>query len=340
MSQSQPQQQQQQNIELEEVKQQPQKHIEWGEDHVNILVEWADKALCYQWLHSKAHSAYYVSNTWFTIPVIIMSTVAGTANFAQDKFPESIRQYATMGIGAINLFSGILTTIQQYLKISELNEAHRVASIGWDKFYRNTKVELAKSPNERIPVQQMMKHCKEEFDRLMETSPSIDEYIIKEFMDTFSNTYNIANDNGKGRTQNNIKMPEICNNLETTRMSVFIPSASASANAAGGAAANQARNSVTGNDIQDAIKKMDLKTKQKQINQVIERFNKEKMRNPLAHEIMTELDNKIELDIIQSFLLYNAKQSKKNKKEMSSSKHLSIDIMSADEDDIEGALPL
>jgi hypothetical protein len=237
-----------------------------------------------------------------------------------------------MGIGAINLFSGILTTIQQYLKISELNEAHRVASIGWDKFYRNTKVELAKSPNERIPVQQMMKHCKEEFDRLMETSPSIDEYIIKEFMDTFSNTYNIANDNGTSRTQNNIKMPEICNNLETTRMSVFIPSAGANASA------TQARNSVTGNDLQDAIKKMDLKTKQKQINQVIERFNKEKLRNPLAHEIMTELDNKIELDVIQSFLLYNAKQSKKNKKEMSSSsKHLSIDIMSADEDDIEGA---
>ena len=45
-------------------------------------------------------------------------------------------------------------------------------------------------------------------------------YIIKEFMDTFSNTYNIANDNGNSRTQNNIKMPEICNNLETTRMSL------------------------------------------------------------------------------------------------------------------------
>ena len=32
-----------------------------------------------------------------------MSTVTGTANFAQDKFPDSIKQYATMGIGAINI---------------------------------------------------------------------------------------------------------------------------------------------------------------------------------------------------------------------------------------------
>ena len=31
-------------------------------------------------------------NTWFTIPVIIMSTLTGTANFAQDKFPDNYSQ--------------------------------------------------------------------------------------------------------------------------------------------------------------------------------------------------------------------------------------------------------
>jgi hypothetical protein len=291
-------------------------HIEWGEDHVNILVEWADKALCYRWLHSKAHAGYSISNTWYTIPVIIMSTLAGTANFAQDKFPESIRQYATMGIGAINLFSGILTTIQQYLKISELNEAHRVATIAWDKFYRNTKVELAKSPNERIPVVQMMKHCKEEFDRLMETSPPIAEDIIKEFMKTFSTSVEdtVSIEMAKRHNNfNNVKKPEICDALESTRMSVF----NTQKNTA------EKRTSVTGNDLQTAIKKMDLKHKQKKINSVIEKFNKEKHRDPLVEEIMSELDNKIELEIVESFLLYNAKKEKQN--------HISIDIMSDDE---------
>ena len=287
-------------------------HIDWGEDHINILVEWADKALCYRWLHSKAHAGYSVSNTWYTIPVIIMSTLAGTANFAQDKFPESIRQYATMGIGAINLFSGILTTIQQYLKISELNEAHRVATIAWDKFYRNTKVELAKSPNERIPVVQMIKHCKEEFDRLMETSPPIAEDIVKEFMKTFSTTSENAIDiemaTKKHNNFMNLKKPEICDSIESTRMSVFTPQKN-----------TDKKNSITGNDLNSAIKKMDLKNKQKKINNVIDKFNKEKHRDPLAEEIMSELDNKIELEIIESFLLYNAKKENKLN-------HLSIDI--------------
>ena len=295
-------------------------HIDWGEDHVNILVEWADKALCYRWLHSKAHNGYSSSNAWYTIPVIIMSTLAGTANFAQDKFPESIRQYATMGIGAINLFSGILTTIQQYLKISELNEAHRVATIAWDKFYRNTKVELAKSPNERIPVVQMIKHCKEEFDRLMETSPPIAEDIIKEFMKTFSTTADAVSVGVDGiemtKKHNdfvNLKKPEICDALESTRMSVFTPQKNTA----------EKRSSITGHDLKVAIKNMDLKHKQKKINSVIVKFNKEKHRDPLVEEIMSELDNKIELEIVQSFLLYNAKKDKKN--------HISIDIMSDDE---------
>ena len=51
-----------------------QQHVEWTRDHENILVEWADKAMCYRWLHSKAHQHYARSNMWFTIPVIIMST--------------------------------------------------------------------------------------------------------------------------------------------------------------------------------------------------------------------------------------------------------------------------
>ena len=53
-----------------------------------------------------------------------------------------------MIIGGVNIIAGIAITIQQFLKISELNEAHRVSSISWDKFHRKIKVEHAKSPTE------------------------------------------------------------------------------------------------------------------------------------------------------------------------------------------------
>ena len=53
--------------------------------------------------------------------------------------------------------------------------------LSWDKFYRNIKLELAKSRNERTPVYQMLKSSKEEFDRLMEISPDIEDKVLDKF---------------------------------------------------------------------------------------------------------------------------------------------------------------
>lgn len=180
--------------------------VEWTPEHEEILIEWADKAMCYRWLHSKSHALYAYLNTWYTIPVIILSTLTGTANFAQDRVPVHFQSYFVMLVGSLNILAGIITTIQQFLKITQLNEAHRVSSISWDKFYRNIKIELAKHPSERIQVNQMIKMSKEEYDRLMETSPSIPEDIIVEFKAKFNKT----------DAFDNIIKPEICDILVPT----------------------------------------------------------------------------------------------------------------------------
>ena len=199
------------------------KEQEWKSEHEKILVEWADKAMCYRWLHARSHQAYSKTNAWYTIPVIIMSTLTGTANFAQDKIAEEYRPYAQMGIGAVNIFAGILTTIAQFLKISELNEAHRASSISWDKFYRNIKVELAKSRDERIPVNHMLKMCKEEFDRLMEISPSIGDKFISQFNYTFPAKKSLEKtDHDFNTIKSDIIRPEICDELVSTADIVFV----------------------------------------------------------------------------------------------------------------------
>jgi hypothetical protein len=180
--------------------------MEWSAEHENILIDWADKAMCYRWLHAQANAKFQTQARWFTIPVIIISTLTGTANFAQDRVPLSFVDTFVMIVGGLNLIAGIISTIQQFLKINELNEAHRVSSIAWDKFYRNIKIELAKKPDERIPVGQMIKMCKEEFDRMMETSPVIQSEVITKFNNTFKGNKNFLK----------IKKPEICDELVST----------------------------------------------------------------------------------------------------------------------------
>lgn len=181
-------------------------NFEWTVEHEHILAEWADKAMCYRWLHTRSNALYSSLNAWYTIPCIIISTLAGTANFAQARVPEQYQSMFTMLVGGINILGGIISTIQQFLKITQLNEAHRVSSIAWDKFYRNIKIELTKHPLERIHVPHMLKISKEEFDRLMETSPVIPDKIIESFKASFS----------KDDEYIKISKPEICDVLIST----------------------------------------------------------------------------------------------------------------------------
>lgn len=187
-------------------------HSEWSEDHEKVLVEWADKAMCYRWLHNKSNEKYNSLNTYFTIPVIILSTITGTANFAQERLPTKYQGYAQMSIGTLSIFAGILTTIQQFLKVNELNEGHRICSLSWDKFYRDIKTELSQAPSERPNPHDMLKNYKKEFDRLMEISPNIDNEIIDAFKYTFNKTIN----NNVKKTMHDITKPEILDELIPT----------------------------------------------------------------------------------------------------------------------------
>ena len=248
--------------------------IEWTVDHEDILIEWADKAMCFRWLHSRAHALYSKLNYNYTIPVIVISTLTGTANFAQDRVPVAYQGYFVMIVGGFNILAGIITTIQQFLKITQLNEAHRVSGIAWDKFYRNIKIELARHPDERMHVNQMLKMCKEEFDRLMETSPNIPDEIINEFKTKFKDSLEF----------DEIIKPEICDKLTSTE--AF-------------------RNQWSSQD--NLIKKKNLKTqKDAKLKQIVSAFKaeflKEKGRDAIISEIIDNLKDKIDVKTLTSII--------------------------------------
>ncbi len=183
--------------------------VVWSPENELIMVEWCDVAQCYKWLNSKSHEKYSRSHAWYTIPAIILSTISGTASFAQTSLPKNYQVYSPLIIGSINIFIGILTTIQQYLKISELNEAHRVSSIAWDKFARNIRIELSKHPDERTDAKTFLKICRQEFDRLMETSPGIHQDIIEEFNAAFT-----GKEGSKKRKRfEQLRKPDICDTI-------------------------------------------------------------------------------------------------------------------------------
>ena len=265
--------------------------VTWTPEHEVVLADWADKSVCYKWLHLKSNEKYHSLHIWYTIPVIIMSTLTGTANFAQSKIPDSFVNYAVMIIGGVNILAGIITTIQQFLKINELNESHRVASISWDKFYRRLKVELSKNPNERQHVREFFNSATDEYDRLMESSPTIDEDILKLFKNTFEG--NFTKDSVKIEFKE-LSKPEICDTLESVKKSIYRKS-------------QEHRKDKIFNDLMDDLinAQEEKKDKKQQLIKLFyEKFKIELNRSPTLQEMIDNIikDNEGQTEITEEML--------------------------------------
>lgn len=174
----------------------------WSHEQEILLAEWAEKAACFRWLHSKAEIKYESSHYRFSIPIIVLSTLSGTANFGIDSVvPEESKTMAQMVIGSVNIFAGILGTLQNFFRFAEKMESHRNAEILWSKFGRSISVELALDPRRRQDADEFLKITRVEYDKLIEQSPSLPPDIIDRFKKVFKNN-------------KDIHKPHICNGID------------------------------------------------------------------------------------------------------------------------------
>lgn len=154
----------------------------WNEQHESILRQWGEASGCYRYMHHRAYLMYKGLSMRFTLPVIILSTITGTANFAQEQFPENLRGMVPSVIGGLNLIAGLVATIMQFLKINELMENHKAAALSFGLLSRNIRLELALAREERsTDGLEFVTRCKNEYDRLIEQSPSVPSTILAEF---------------------------------------------------------------------------------------------------------------------------------------------------------------
>lgn len=179
----------------------------WTKEQEELLASWSERASGYRWLHSRSEKLYRCRNYTFTIPVIILSTLTGTANFAMDSFvPEENKQIAMACVGGVNIFAGVLSTLQNFLRYAELMESHRVSEVSWSKLSRDIAVELTLEPKMRKPAFDFLNVCRAEYDRLIEQSPPIDDDIIKRYKSEFN------------KLEPDFNHPHVCNGLHKCKI--------------------------------------------------------------------------------------------------------------------------
>lgn len=139
-----------------------------------------EQSQCYGILHRESE-IYYKWLTHFTsIPVIVLSTTAGSLGFI-----FSGDSSATTGISVISIFVGILQTLASYFRHAQLSEAHRVCHISYDKLFFNINAELTLPPEQRQDDQTFILNLRSELERLAEIAPPIPKRVIDEFKKTY-----------------------------------------------------------------------------------------------------------------------------------------------------------
>ena len=182
--------------------------VTWNSQIEEILSEEGERSLCYSWLHSKSENYYSKLNTYLTLPVILMSTIAGAGSIGtQSLFNGSTS--ANIAIGCISLTVATLNTVGSYFSWAKRSESHRIAATTYKKVYRFILIELALPRHERIVAKDMLKIVREQCDRLQETSPQIPDNIISEFKNKF------------GSSTPDLAKPEITNGLDP--ISIYSP---------------------------------------------------------------------------------------------------------------------
>jgi len=183
--------------------------INWNDELENLMANIGEKCQAYSLLHMKAEEKYTNYNNRISIPVIILSTLTGATSVGSTAmFGESL--IAPIAIGLVSIFTGILSTVNNYFRYAQRQEAHRMVSINYKKLSRFINIELSLPRNQRMPVKPFLKFIRNETDRLIEVSPQIPSEAIEYFNEKYksSGTAHPEECNGLDNIVPNRKEPE------------------------------------------------------------------------------------------------------------------------------------
>jgi hypothetical protein len=177
-------------MELETPRAEPHVLDRWTSEIEELLSDWAEISLCYSYLHRYAERKYKRKYHNLQIPIIVLSTLTGTANFATESYiPTNYKQGFSAGVGSLNLLCGVLGTLLSFLRYSEVYESHRLSSLQWQTLGRSIQVELLLAPERRKYARDFLKVSRSTFDNLLENSPTLDQGTIDVFNQRFKSSY-------------------------------------------------------------------------------------------------------------------------------------------------------
>ena len=146
------------------------------------LINLSDKANCYYHLYIIDYNYDRKITTYTIIPLIIISTFTGTATIFQPYVNPDNETIYLIIIGCCNIIAGLLTLLKEYFRILNMEQNRSYVALPFQQLSREIKLHLSLPENDREEnTRDFSKKCSKQFDRMLETFPSVSKYAIEKF---------------------------------------------------------------------------------------------------------------------------------------------------------------
>lgn len=161
--------------------------IEWVMEQENLLKDWAEKARYYAWMHNESAKMFSVLNNRLSIPLIVISTLSGSANFTMVNNDGSslYNRWFPIAMGTMGLITALLSASIKVLRTAELSSEHHTFFKTYNALSRNIALELSLPPSQRRAPQDSCNLYRYDFDRLLSDAPILPDSIVSEFNKKF-----------------------------------------------------------------------------------------------------------------------------------------------------------
>lgn len=157
------------------------REIHWSSALETLIAQEGEKCRGLAWIHQRAETFYSKRNNLIAIPVIVLSTLSGTASVGSSSLFAGETQISSVVIGLVSIGVGILNTISSYFAFSRKAEAHRIAHLNYNKLFQLISVEMSLPRSERQEPDNLLAQIRQTMERLAETTPTAPDSILSDF---------------------------------------------------------------------------------------------------------------------------------------------------------------
>lgn len=164
--------------------------VHWSDPLEDVVRKQAEQCQALAWAHEESQRWCSNWNTRLMFPSIILAAFSGAGAIGADKLLPF--DGSTTLVGIVSLFVGTLQTVQNYFAFAKRSEAHRIASLQYNKMHASLATTLALPRSERKTAGEIIEWLQTESERLTEVVPLIPQAIKDKFTGRFHGLENFS----------------------------------------------------------------------------------------------------------------------------------------------------